>query len=199
MMKANSFQPIGLNLPLSRGVNYLLGENKKDPKATKGTMILDFNKDGRFDRADLDSKIKELDRIKLFSSTSGKPNEKLEKTENEILLIQSVLRGEDLFVPNGKSNNKTTVSLFDFNNDKKFDLADLKFKEDEYKKTGNKKAFYEAEMLNAMLLPKRTPPIKFPPEGLDSIDNPVKLPPKGIKDLPQPIKFPIDRPVKFSG
>lgn len=92
--------PVGYK-PLNNAVNYLIDESKKDPKASNGTMILDFNKDGRFDRADLDAKIKELDKQPVYALGSSltiaeRINGKREKIQNEITLAKSVLMGKDL-------------------------------------------------------------------------------------------------------
>ncbi|MCE2929823.1 MAG: hypothetical protein LW809_00340 [Vampirovibrionales bacterium] len=159
--------PVGYK-PLNNAVNYLIDESKKDPKASNGTMILDFNKDGRFDRADLDAKIKELDKQPVYALGSSltiaeRINGKREKIQNEITLAKSVLMGKDLFMENGTSNKKTAISLFDFNKDNNLNSGDLLFKQKEAKLTGNKKSVYEAKMLEAMGLNPSTPKPPVPP------------------------------------
>ncbi|XVJ51508.1 MAG: hypothetical protein HEQ32_05300 [Vampirovibrio sp.] len=148
--------------PLNKAVGYLIAESKKNPHASNGTMILDFNNDGKFNRADLLAKVREY--RSLSSPTIEAPiKARREKIQNEIFLIQSVLRGEDLFMKRGISNEKTAVSLFDFNIDGQLNAADLRFKNEEANTTGSNKVRYEVKMLESMGLEPSPPPVDPPP------------------------------------
>jgi hypothetical protein len=134
--------------PLNNAVKYLIEEQQKNLKntdASNGTMILDYNKDGKFDIGDLFAKAQQLQGPMV--------PEAREKFKNEFTLAASTLFGQNFFTQNGNNNEKTAVSLFDYNKDSSLNYNDVIFKEREYTKTGDKTSKYQVDMLKAMSLP----------------------------------------------
>jgi hypothetical protein len=132
--------------PLIKALNYLEVEQQKNlanPTVANGTLSLDYNGDGKFDKLDESFVRRQADLTP--------PGPAQDKFINQLYMVRSILDGGNQFeLKSDQEQEQIAITLFDYNGDKALNKEDLLFKQAEVQQTGSAKAKAEAELLKAM-------------------------------------------------